>query len=332
MVLEHDRDLAAQVRLCIAPIGKAVQAHRAGVGVVEAQQQLGDGRLARTVVAYDSEHLAAFDRERHVAQHGRVWHIGERHVIERERVDAHDGDLFASRRVGNCRAFCIEADDIGDEQARLAKLGNAADQVPHRIGELHRRIPQRHEAAGLERASDEPPREVEVDAHVGDRSRAGSDERERTGDLAEALVGALELVGGGGVIGMRDLVDALDAHVLGVLTLVVEVVEVLKAAHERRDGHVAQHGELRAFRIGDHRDKAAHDDDHDEPRRDERHDRCERRDAHDVAGHAREVLEAFDHALVEHVEGACEVVVELLGVECSQIDDARLVVQAQLNV
>ena len=75
MVLEDDRDLAAQVGLRVAPVRQAVQLHGSRIGVVEAQQELGDGRLARAVMADDGEHLPALDRERHVAQHGRAWNI-----------------------------------------------------------------------------------------------------------------------------------------------------------------------------------------------------------------------------------------------------------------
>ena len=63
-VLEHQADRPAQRREIPLPHVDAVDRHPAGVDVVEAQQQVGQGALAGAGVADDRQRLTRLDRER----------------------------------------------------------------------------------------------------------------------------------------------------------------------------------------------------------------------------------------------------------------------------
>jgi hypothetical protein len=71
-VLQHDGDPLVQRRGADARRVDAVPGDDALVGQVEPGEQLGERRLAGTVLADQRDHLAAAERERHVGERGLV--------------------------------------------------------------------------------------------------------------------------------------------------------------------------------------------------------------------------------------------------------------------
>ena len=83
-LLGHDAELAPQrVERDVGDV-VAVDEHPPVERVVEAREQLGDGRLARAGGTDQRERLALRDREVDVLEHERVGRVPERHVLERD--------------------------------------------------------------------------------------------------------------------------------------------------------------------------------------------------------------------------------------------------------
>ena len=85
-VLRHQRDVAAQLRRIGVGQPHAVERHRAGLRIVEAQDQVEDRALAGAGGADDGDLLAGLDAKRHAVEHVglRPRRIGEAHRVERD--------------------------------------------------------------------------------------------------------------------------------------------------------------------------------------------------------------------------------------------------------
>ena len=97
-VLEHGGDPAPPRFQVEVPQVGAVDLDGARLRVVQPAQQLGEGGLARPVLADDGERAARGDLQAEPAQHGpvRAGRVGEGHVAERDLAGGH------ARRPGGC--------------------------------------------------------------------------------------------------------------------------------------------------------------------------------------------------------------------------------------
>jgi hypothetical protein len=134
-VLEDDGEVLAQgLQVPLAHV-HAVEQYRAALHVVEAHEEVGDGRLARAGVADERDRLAGLDREGDALENPLVLLVGEPHVAE---LDAALGApaFFRPLRRGH-----------GDGQVERAEDAVRGDE-----GRLEDVVPVRDVADGLEEA------------------------------------------------------------------------------------------------------------------------------------------------------------------------------------
>ena len=99
------------------------------LGIVEAEQQAGEGRLAAAGAAQQPEHLARLQREREVAQHRLVRPVAEGDAVEL------DGERPGRQRRG-CPAGSSMALCSASRSLDAADAGGGLLEILHLAGDL----------------------------------------------------------------------------------------------------------------------------------------------------------------------------------------------------
>jgi hypothetical protein len=208
-------------RLHLARID-AVDAHRADLRIIEAQQQREDGRLAGARRADERDALARRDAQREVAQRGDA---RARRVVEAERVE-----LDRARRPCGRHHRRRRGDDLrrGREQLHqaLGRTRGALQFAPHfrdragAGGDDHRIEDERRELAGAQAPGEDivaADPEDDADGAEGDEDHRADQERLLPDARQRHVVGRLGVAREGGAVGVlvrirlrgADLVDRL---------------------------------------------------------------------------------------------------------------------------
>ena len=187
-VLQHHAKLAAQVRAGKAPCVRAVQRNAASVHLVEAHEQVDEGRLAGAGLAHDGHLLAGSRHEAHVAHERLVRRVAKAHVLERH-ASAY-GLRKGRRRLGIRHDLLLVQQDEHALRRRESTLQHVQGerQLRQRLGRLEDVLEER-----LERADGEPAcHEHAAREHAADDLRQPHEEADgrRDGIREEVCVGA----------------------------------------------------------------------------------------------------------------------------------------------
>jgi len=210
-ILQHDPDLAAQaVGRHVAHV-VAVDQHRAAVHVVEARQQVDDGRLARAGRPDDGDGLARLGGQAHAAQHVLVLVVAHPHVAQ---LDAPlDGrHLDRAGLVDHVRHFVQKLEDALDPGDGALHVGPQRRDHLDRLVELLGVGEERHDQAERDHGPEQVLLAQHQDtAHAGhDHDRDVAQRFERRGQRA----GEGHRLDVGVAVGGVGLAEALDVLVL----------------------------------------------------------------------------------------------------------------------
>ena len=315
-VLQHHAELAPQVGRAHLVRVNAVERDAAATHLVEAHEQVDEGRLAGARGSHDGDLLAGLGHEAHVAHEGLLGLVAEAHVLE---LDAALHGLGAGERLGRVSLDLVLVKDGEDA------LGGGERPLQHADG--HGELRERLGARGhvLEERLEDAHGELAGEQHLagddghGDLAQAQHEADDGAHGVGEEIgLGARgrEFLGGGQHLGGARLVAAegLDDGAAGV--------GLLHLAGELAQGGLPGRGHAQGAggeELGDEQGHHAEaDEDHRERHADGEHhrhraDHGERRDE-DLQKAALEHL----GDLVEVVGGAADGVAGLVVVEVGQ--------------
>ena len=145
-LLVDQRDVAPEIAEAHGAEIVTVDAHDAGVGVEQAQQQVGNRRFTAAAAADDRQHLPGANAERQVVQRRRA-------AIEREG-DVLERDVAADRRQRDGRGRLLDLDRLVENLRDAAQRDAHGRQV--RV-HPHQRLQRRQEARLVGHERDERP-------------------------------------------------------------------------------------------------------------------------------------------------------------------------------
>ena len=328
-LLRDDGDLIPQIaRVDVADVG-AADGDFSLLRIVEAQEEVRDGRLSRAAAADERDERAGLHGEAEVVQHG-LFAVAEFDVIE-FHVRARGAQGLRLFRLEDV-VLCVEQrEDHGGNLARLLELVVQADERLHRLVEEEDAAGEFHDVARLHRAGLRPERDVEEergdadgaeDFHEPARQFAGADDAHLV--VRHEPRGVLEFVGRlfFQIVRLQDAVAA--ERLVDELALVADLLDEdaralphaarVQRIRQQREGQDA-HREQRELRMPEeqHGDEADDGDglaDDGDPRIAERvldavrglklrHERAGAR-AGEKAGAQREHMPEHPHAEIHH--------------------------------
>ena len=257
-VLQHHAEQVAQVAARHVVGVDAVDQDAAVVDLVEAQEEVDEGRLAGAGGTDDGHGLAGLHVEREIVDERRVGQVAERHVFERD-VAARVLENDRRDRVGLLLGLVEQLEDALGRGRRALQHVHDAGHLRDRHGELARVLDEgraRRRARCVPLATLRPPTTaighvVEVAHEVHHRQDDAGDELRLEARLVELLV---LLVEGGDrfvlaaedldhVVAREHLLDVA-AEVAGVLPLRRELL-LRELGDEEREHERERHGEQR---------------------------------------------------------------------------------------
>ena len=314
-VLQDHAPHAAQ--RCPREVADVVPVHKdlAGVHVVEAHEEVDEGRLAAAGVAHERDPLAGLGRELDVLEDGAAGNVGERHVPERD-LAANLAQLKGVLGIGLLDRLVDELEEVARAGDGVLQLRDDAGDVVERLGVLVGVGEECREPAHGDPAREHDERAEDADRGVDERVHEahGRVRQRREEDRLVALLRQARVdVGHVGVDGLRhaERLDGRDAsdhllHEAGELAAQLRLpLEVLARVGRDELGGPDREGREDRDHKGDREVQPEHED--------------ERADDGEHAG--GELLEAHDEAvreLVGVVHDAARDLAVLVGVDVGQ--------------
>ena len=273
-VLQDHADLGSQAGAREIADVVTVEADGAAVDVVEAHEQVDEGRLAAAGWADDRDALAGSHVEIEIADERAFGRVGKAHVLDIDQ-SCRIGQDNRIRLVGQDLVLGQQVEEAGGTGDRVLQLRDDLGDVVEGLGVLVGVAEEGREAADAHAATEHHEGSEDTDARIdkvvdeaGARVGEGGIEDSLELALAQVLAEAVELTAGG--IGMAEGLDAGDAaeHLAGIgghgaapLGLVVEVAVALfgdEAGEQDREGRDAddheRHLHIQAEHEGERKD------------------------------------------------------------------------------
>ena len=274
-VLQDHADLGSQAGAREVADIVAVEADRPPVDVVEAHEQVDEGRLAAAGWADDRDALAGSHVEIEIADERAFGRVGKAHVLDIDQ-SCRIGQDNRIRLVGQDLVLGQQVEEAGGAGDRVLQLRDDLGDVVEGLGVLVGIAEEGREAAHGHAAAENHEGTEDADARIdevvdeaGARVGEGGVEDRLELALAQVLADAVELATG--VVGMAEGLDARDAaeHLAGVgghgaapLGLVAEVPVALlgdEAGEQERQGCDADDHERHLHIQAEHENKGEYD-------------------------------------------------------------------------
>src|SRR4029079_7132318 len=193
-VLENDAHIAAQgIEIVVAHV-VAVEENAALIGIIEACQQLDQGRLARAVFTHEGENLARFQSKAEMADGPSLGSgISEADIVKYEPLT--NWTRKGQRIVGRVdfRADLIKGKQVIEIERLAGGAGKACQKAFEKIAQAPERSGKKGEIADGQRTHERLPDDIGIGAVVADGSDGGEKATPTGTSDGDLTIGGVEL-------------------------------------------------------------------------------------------------------------------------------------------